>query len=242
MLQASWENAVLVIIPKWVADFGLWLNRLYYQQIFISVYGRRKQPPAWFDHRIDLYYHWPHNLFWLERGILPRKHMFDGCTVLDLFCGDGFYSRYFYSTITGHIDAIDKDPRAIAHAKRWHSHPRIHYATLDAVKEEFPRSRYDVIVWFEAIEHLSQADYKALVQRIKSAIGTTGVLVGSTTIVPEDQLGKCNWEHQNEFASISKLQEFLSRDFSEIQTEVTVYPVVGGWERCTAYFTVAKSR
>lgn len=232
----------MIRIPKWLADLGLWINRLHYKQLFRSVHGGRKPPPAWFDHRIDLYYHWPHNLFWLERGVLPRKHMFEDCIVLDLFCGDGFFSRYFYSTIAGHIDAIDKDPGAIAHAKRWHSHPKVNYVTADVREQSFPRSHYDVIVWSEGIEHLNEADYATIADRIKSAMGEKAVLVGSTPIVPVQQSCKRAWEHRNEFTSKSQLREFLSRDFSDVQILVTVYPVFGGGERKTAHFTLREPK
>lgn len=228
----------MIKIPKWLADLGLWVNRLYYKQLFEAMYKRKRKPPSWFDHRIDLYYHWPHNLFWLERGVFPRKYMFDGCLVLDLFCGDGFYSRYFYSTIAGNIDAIDKDPSAIEHAKRWHSHPRINYMVLDAVKEDFPRSPYDVIVWFEGLEHLDKEEYEAVIKRVKLAMEEKGVLIGSTTLVPMERIGKGNWEHKNEFADVEQLREFLSHDFEEIQIDITVYPVLGGGQRKTAYFTL----
>lgn len=230
------------VIPKWLADLGLKVNRLYYGQLFRSVYRRAKKSPSWFDHRIDLYYHWPENMFWLERGILPRKEMFEGCSVLDLFCGDGFFSRYFYSTIAGRIDAVDKDPSAIAHAKRWHSYPKINYRVLDAVKEDFPRDCYDVIVWFEAIEHLSEAEYGIVAERIKGALKDEGMLIGSTPIVSTEPGSEGHWQHQNEFTSIAQLREFLSRDFSQIQIDMTVYPVVGGGERRTAYFILRGSK
>lgn len=228
----------MIKIPKWLADFGLLINSLYYKQLLYSIYYGKKQQPTWFDHRIDLYYLWPYNLFWLERGVLPRKYMLEGCTVLDLFCGDGFYSHYFYSTIAGHIDAIDKDPSAIAHAKRWHSQPKINYVVLDAVKKNFPRSRYDVIVWFEGIEHLNAAAFAVIVKRIKAAMGITSVLVGSTPIISDKHQNKGNWEHQNEFTSIPQLRDFQLRDFADIQIEMTVYPILGGGQRRTAYFTL----
>jgi len=232
----------IIKIPKWLADTGLWINRVYYKQLFHSVYGSEERSPSWFGHRIDLYYLWPHNLFWLERGIFPRKHMFKGCTVLDLFCGDGFFSRYFYSTIANHIDAVDKDPKAIAHAKRWHSHPTINYIVLDAVKQDLPRSHYDVIVWFEGLEHLNEIEYKAVINKIKTAIARKGVVIGSTPLVPKELVGKGNWEHQNEFTEVKQLISFLERDFHHVQTHVTVYPVFGGGERCSAYFTLKEPK
>ena len=187
----------MIMLPKWLADLGLKIHRLYYRQLFHSVYGDANPSPSWFDHRIDLYYHWPHNLFWLERGILPRREMFKGCSHFDLFCGDGFFSRYFYSTIAGQIDAVDKDPSAIAHAKRWHSHPKINYRVLDALKQDSPRACYDVFVWFEAIEHLNEAEYAVVAERIKTALKDKGILIGSTPIVSAEHRTKRNWEHQN---------------------------------------------
>jgi SAM-dependent methyltransferase len=237
-----WKANHMKIIPRWLANFGLLLNRLYYRQLFRSTYRGKRQSPAWFDHRIDLYYHWPHNLFWLERGILPRKHMYRNCRVLDLFCGDGFYPRYFYSSIAGHIDAVDKDSSAIAHAKRWHSHPKIKYLVLDAVTQDLPGSSYDVIVWFEAIEHLNEAEYAAVVRRVKTAMKETGVLMGSTPVVPAEQQGAGNWEHKHEFSSAAQLREFLSLDFTGITIDVTVYPVLGGGDRETAYFTLREPK
>lgn len=231
----------MIRIPRWLADLGLKINRLYYKQLFESIY-QQEESPSWFDHRIDLYYHWPYNLFWLERGIFPRRHMFEGCVVLDLFCGDGFFSRYFYSTIAGHIDAIDKDPQAIAHARRWHSHPKINYVVADTVVEDLPRSHYDVIVWFEAIEHLSEAEYTAVINRIKSVTKGEGILIGSTPLVPVERLGKGNWEHQNEFTNVIQLWDFLSRDFTKVEIDVTVYPVLGSGQRRTAYFTLRQPK
>ena len=232
------ERITLIKIPKWLADLGLRINRLYYKQLLQGIYGEREQAPAWFDHRIDLYYHWPYNLFWLERGIFARRHMFERCVVLDLFCGDGFYSRYFYSTIAGSIDAIDKDPTAIEHAKYWHSHPKINYIVADVVKEDLPSSQYDVIVWFEGIEHLSESEYAIVIKRIKSVVREKGVLIGSTPLVSSERLGNGNWEHENEFTSVGQLQKFLCRDFLDVQIDVTIYSVLGGGQRRTAYFTI----
>ena len=226
------------MVPKWLADIGLAINRTYYRQLLVSQYYKKPQPPAWFDHRIDFFYLWPDNLFWLERGVVARRQMFPGCTVLDLFCGDGFYSRYFYSTIAQHIDAVDRDPSAVEHARKWHASDGIAYYHLNAVKEAFPASRYDVVVWCEGLEHLSSEDYASVAERIKSALGDEGVLVGSTPIVSQARRGMGNWEHQNEFTSTEDLHDFLSRDFQHVETFVTTYPQFGGGERRTAYFVL----
>jgi 2-polyprenyl-3-methyl-5-hydroxy-6-metoxy-1,4-benzoquinol methylase len=224
-------------IPAWLADIGLAINRLRYKQLLESNYLRRTAVPSWFDHRIDLYYQWPHNLFWLERGFFARRHMFEGCTVLDLFCGDGFYAKHFYASLAGRIDAVDKDPRAIAHARAIHSHPKIAYWQKDAINEGLPVGSYDIVAWFEAIEHLSEQECSVLMKRIKEAVGEKGILLGSTPLVAEGQKGKSNWEHQHEFETAKEVEALLSHHFSEVRTEVTVYPELEAGTRRTAYFS-----
>lgn len=224
------------MIPKCLADLGLHVNRLYYKQFLHDVYFR-DGAPSWFDHRIDLYYQWPNNLFWLERGILPRKYLFEGCKILDLFCGDGFYSRYFHSTIAGHIDALDKDPSAIEHAQRFHSHPKINYHTLDITHDELPLSHYDIVLWFEGIEHLTEEECGIIFGRIKNVIGDEGLLFGSTPIINEADKGKGNWEHKYEFTSCNQLLIFLNNYFKDVMVDTTIYPTLEGGQRKTAYFT-----
>ncbi|PIE31914.1 hypothetical protein CSA56_17000 [candidate division KSB3 bacterium] len=224
-------------IPKFFASIGFKIHRLYYQQIFQKIY-LNKHPPSWFDHRIDLYANWPHNLFWLERGIFARKYMFEGCSVLDLFCGDGFFSRYFYSTIASRIDAVDKDPSAIAHARRHHHHNLITFTVVNAVTEDFPQPHYDIIVWFEGIEHLHVAEYREVITRIQRSLSPRGTLIGSTPLIAKEQQGRGNWEHHHEFSSVEELTAFLSKDFGYVDVYTTIYPSLGGGNRHTAYFVL----
>lgn len=227
----------MIQIPSWLADVGLAINRLHYKQLLESIYLRGAAPPSWFDHRIDLHYQWPHNLFWLERGFFARRHMFEGCTVLDLFCGDGFYEKYFYASIAGRIDAVDKDSRAITHANSIHSDPKVTYWQKDAINDGFPHATYDVVTWFEGIEHLSESECMGLMMRIKDAVGDGGILVGSTPLVAQDQRGKGNWEHQHEFETVTEVQSLLENYFSDVRTEMTVYPELKAGTRRTAYFS-----
>jgi 2-polyprenyl-3-methyl-5-hydroxy-6-metoxy-1,4-benzoquinol methylase len=227
----------MIAIPAWLADLGLRVNRRYYQQLLDSIYIKSTGVPSWFDHRIDLYYQWPHNLFWLERGFFARRHMFHDCRVLDLFCGDGFYSKHFYASIARSIDAVDKDPKAIAHASRIHADARITFSQRNAIAEGFPKGEYDVIAWFEAIEHLSETECTTLMGHIKSAVGATGILVGSTPLVGEEKKGKGNWEHQNEFSNPKELEGKLKKHFVDVCIEVTEYPELNSAPRSTAYFS-----
>jgi SAM-dependent methyltransferase len=223
-------------VPKWLADLGLAVNRRYYKELYRSMYRGSKQHPSWFDHRIDLYYHWPNHVFWMERGILPLKRMFEGCRVLDLFCGDGFFSFHFYSSLAGRIDAIDKDPDAIAHAEKCYSHPRIRFQVVDAAADPFPGEAYDVIVWFEGLDHITREEYAVVISRVKRALDEKGVLAGSIGVVAEEKRGKVHWEHKNEFSSVEGLHSLLAQDFDRVRIQSTTYPDLSHGKRHVAYF------
>ena len=116
------------------------------------------------------------------------------------------------------------------------------YWHKDAIKDGFPHASYDVVAWFEGIEHLSETDCMMLLDRIKGALNPHGVLVGSTPLVAEAEKSKGNWEHQNEFSSTADLEKLLRKYFCDITTEVTVYPEMQGGSRSTAYFCAKNAR
>lgn len=177
--------------------------------------------PEWFDHRIDLY-RWPNHLnpHWVERGIYSKEVMFPGCEVLDIASGDGFYALYFYVAIGASIDCIDINSKAIRHAKKYHSHPNIRHFQLDAVKDDFPRTSYDVICFDGAIDHFSHAQLDIVLEKIKSALGNNGVLTGYQEIgyhPPDD-------EHPGCFPTVEQLIERFSPHFKFVGVLTTRTP------------------
>jgi SAM-dependent methyltransferase len=191
-------------------------------------------PPEWFDHRADLF-RWAELRvpFWVERGVFSREVMFQGCRVLDLCCGDGFYPYYFYSGTASHIDAVDRDPTALAHARKWHPHPRIHYVQLDLVADDPPGADYDVITWDGAIEHFSADEIRHVLRKCIKVLKTPeGVLNGYTIIAHES--GKSHPDHQHEFISAEELKKLLGEFFPFVGTLETVYT-----ERHNIYFRAA---
>jgi 2-polyprenyl-3-methyl-5-hydroxy-6-metoxy-1,4-benzoquinol methylase len=104
--------------------------------------------------------------------------------------------------------------------------------------QDFPRPEYDVIVWFEGIEHLHLSEYRAVITRIRQSLGHQGILIGSTPLVNKEQQGKGNWEHHHEFSSVGELTEFLTQDFAKVEIYTTLYPSLGGGKRHTAYFVL----
>jgi 2-polyprenyl-3-methyl-5-hydroxy-6-metoxy-1,4-benzoquinol methylase len=187
--------------------------------------------PEWFDHRADLY-RWAELRvpFWVERGVFSREVMFEGCRVLDLCCGDGFYPYHFYSGTASQIDAVDRDRTAITHARKWHAHPRIRYALLDLIADEFPGTEYDVITWDGAIEHFSAEEIRQVLRKCVKVLKTPhGVLNGYTIIARGS--GRSHPDHQHEFATAEELKALLRGFFPFVGTLETKYT-----ERHNLYF------
>jgi SAM-dependent methyltransferase len=195
----------------------------------------RRGHHSWFDHRLDES-DWPDRIFWVERGVLGRFHLPMGAKVLDLCCGDGYFADCFWSPSAGHVDAVDRDPDALSFARAVHSKPNVRYSRCDIVEGEWPGVDYDLICFFEAIEHLSEQDGKRVLERIKDALGPSGWLVGSTPAVDQASRGRGNDEHDNEFEGIDVLTEFLSQVFAEPRVFSSYHPA-----RTTLYFEVQKT-
>ena len=208
--------------------------RRYYSYDTQRLWGGADPPPEWFDHRADLYRFSELRVpFWVERGVFSREVMFQGCRVLDLCCGDGFYAYHFYSGSASHIDAVDLDPMAIAHARKWHSHPKIKYAQLNVANDMFPGAEYDVITWDAAIEHFQTDQIRTILGKCASALkDTTGVLCGYTIIARSSD--KSHPEHKHEFVSAAELKDLLLTSFPFVGTIQTEYA-----ERHNIYFRAA---
>ncbi|UCG46526.1 MAG: class I SAM-dependent methyltransferase, partial [Phycisphaerales bacterium] len=185
--------------------------------------------PVWFDHEID-YHLWPKNLFWIERGVFGRLVMSPGCKVLDLCCGDGYFSDIWFSTIAGHIDACDNDEDALRFAAQRHLNAKVAYHRVNILTQPLPSTDYDVVAWFEGIEHFSEQQIGQVLEKIRSSLASGGRLVGSTPLVTRQ--GRCgNRQHDREFDSQGDLEGVLKIVFGDVRTWATVYP-----GRTTCYF------
>lgn len=193
-------------------------------------------PPEWFDHRADLYL-WPElrRPLWVERGVFSREVMRPGCRVLDICCGDGFFPFAFYAGTAEHIDAVDRDETAIAHARKWHSLPNLTFHRADVVADPFPGTNYDVVCWDGAIEHFSAEQIRAILEKCAAVLSKPdGILCGYTMIERDD--GPSHPDHQHEFTSSKQLEAVIRSVFPHVGTIETVYP-----ERHNVYWRAAFS-
>ena len=107
-----------------------------------------------------------------------NKKQLDKMKILDLGCGGGLVSEGL-SKIGANVTGIDfvKDNINIARIHAQKSNLNIDYKTLDFENEKIS-SKFDIIVIFEVLEHLS--DWKSFVKKIQSNLKSNGVLIIST--------------------------------------------------------------
>ena len=160
------------IAKKWVASS--------HKRLFMAHWGLGT--PEWFDHSIDLYYQWPKTgiSFWVERGVFSSIAL-KGGNVLELCCGDGFNSKYFYSKLSKSITAVDFDQSAINTARNKNASINIKFIKAD-IRYEIPTGKFDNIIWDAAIEHFTESEIVSLMNNIKSRLSESGILSGYTIV------------------------------------------------------------
>ena len=172
--------------------------------------------PQFFNHQINLY-QWmyrPSAWNFTARGVYARERMFRGCKVLDLCCGDGSYSYLFFSDIAGAIDAVDRDPQALLHARKYYaSRPNIRYRRLDIVTDEFPRSDYDFVVWNTAICYFDIQDIHRILRKIADC-GTPGMYLYGNAPLTTGYV-----DHKTEFKDAAELQGLLMNYFTDVHVQ-----------------------
>jgi cyclopropane fatty-acyl-phospholipid synthase-like methyltransferase len=108
-----------------------------------------------------------------------------GCRLLDLCCGEGFYTHRFYSGRAGSIVALDNNPKAISRARRNFRAPNIEYICGD-IRTEMPQGPFDNISWDAGIEYFTHEEIAAIVASIKARLMPDGILNGYSVLAPQD--------------------------------------------------------
>ncbi len=179
--------------------------------------------PEWFDHYIDLYSSWgwdAGNAYWVERGCYNILAIKENANILELCCGDGFNSKYFYSSRARKIDSIDFDPAAIKHANKYNKKSNINFICSD-IRKDLPDNKYDNVIWDAAIEHFTESEIKDILKKIKNHLVENGMLSGYTIVAHETS--KYFSLHEYEFKSKEDLLEYLNPYFKNIMVFETIY-------------------
>jgi SAM-dependent methyltransferase len=193
--------------------------------------------PHFYDHRLGslLFSAGEEPGFGMFRGFLAAQIMRPADVVLDIGCGDGFFASRLFAPRVAHVDSIDIEPSAIAHASRYHAAPNVTYYVLDAVAAAFPRSRYDVIVWDGALGHFPPNVTRRMLSKIRASLTDGGVFVGS------ESLGEEGHDHLQFFDDVEALRGLLSGDFATVQVSQMDYVIPGGLLRHEGYWRCASS-
>ena len=201
------------------------LNR-YYLSLYRRQWELSDEEPHFFSQRIGFFKfafgdsgYGPYSFY---RGFFGSEVVQPDDHLLDIGCGDGFFTKRFLSTRCAKVDAVDIEPSAIESARLYNSAPNISYHLLDAVNEPFPSAQYDVIVWDGAIGHFANETTNLVLAKIQSALRTGGVFAGS------ESLGFEGSDHLQFFESLDDLYTLFKPYFKFIELRSVDYRIGQG--------------
>ena len=194
-----------------------------------------RRVPHFFDHRVGAFgfLDGGGTPFGYYRGYYAAELIRPADTLLDIGCGDGFFTRRFYAARCAQVDAIDVDASAIGHARRHNPAVNIAYAELDAVLDPFPRARYDVVVWDGALGHFSRDTARRVLEKVAAALDQDGAFVGS------ESLGAEGHDHLQFFDSLDEIGWLLAPHFTHVELRELDYELPGGVRRREAFWRCA---
>jgi len=196
------------------------LNR-YYFSLYRRQWELSDEEPHFFSQRIGFFKFAfgddPLGPYAFYRGFFGSEMVQPNDQLLDIGCGDGFFTKRFLSARCAKVDAVDIEPSAIECAQLFNSAPNITYHLLDAVNEPFPCEKYDVIVWDGALGHFAKETTDLVLAKIQAALKTNGVFVGS------ESLGFEGSDHLQFFHSPDDLHALFKPYFKFIELRAVDY-------------------
>jgi len=124
---------------------------------------------------------------WLDQALIAYEHLHryayattlvKGKRVLDLASGEGYGSKMM-SEVAASVIGVDIDDKAIEHAKSRYGSANLQFlkGSISAIPVTDDNS-FDVIVCFEAIEHIE--DHDQLLKEVKRLLKADGIFIVST--------------------------------------------------------------
>lgn len=168
-----------------------------------------------------------------KRGFLSADVIRDGDRLLDIGCGDGFFSKRFFGSRCSRVDGVDVEPAAIEAARRFNAAPNVRYYLIDAVAQPFPEPPYDVVVWDGALGHFAPEMTRTMFAKIVLALASDGAFVGS------ESLGREGSDHLQFFEAEDDLAKLLTPYFKHVQIKTSIYRLPDGYIRREAYWRCA---
>ena len=149
---------------------------------------------------------------------------FDDPVTIELCCGEGFNSRYFYAHECKYIYACDFDSAAIKEAKRKYFADNLEFAISDireGIPDEINGMSPTNIIWDTAIEHFTPQEINEIMEKIKSVLSPQkGILSGHTVCEIGEKMIE---QHEYEFKNMQDLRRFFLPYFKNVIVWETIY-------------------
>ena len=215
MIRAIGGRPVIKIINRCIRKVAGFTHFIQY----VIEWGS-KPVPGWFDHNISLYYSWhrTRDCHSWERGIFSLLAIQESANVLELCCGGGFNSYYFYSIRAGRVTALDFDAEAIGSARKNYKAKNLRYLIAD-VRNEIPGEVFDNIVLDASLEYFTETEITDLMKTIKSRLAPSGIVSGYSIV---QQVMGADWKLI--FREKDALLRFLQPHFANVRIFETKYP------------------
>ena len=185
---------------------------------------------------------------WVEDALVNYEHLHryafaaefvKGRRVLDLASGEG-YGTHMLSREAEQVVGIDIDPQSVEHATRRYSSDNVNFICGSIIDIPIEGQQvFDIIVCFEAIEHIKEHD--KLLCEVRRLLKEDGLFIVST---PNRATYLTNHQYINPFhvkeLSIDELRNLLGNYFKETRfLGQRVYAASNLWgisvEECTYY-------
>jgi len=147
--------------------------------------------------------HWARYLF--------AQQFAAGKNALDAACGSGYGSALLAATAAS-VVGVDVAPDAVEYARRRYGSEKAAFAQADCLALPFAPGQFDLIVAFEIIEHLQDAE--GFLRELKRVLAPAGLLLLSTPnrLYYTEDRGEVNPFHAREF-SYSEFAELMGKMF-----------------------------
>jgi len=219
----------------------LFLLGRYYRSSLLRDWGLRKEQPHFFSQRAGFFLAGfgqgnEKSLLPFLRGYYNMEILRPSDKVLDIGCGDGFFTKVFFAPCCATIDAIDIEKSAIDTANYYYADPKITFLEANAVTAPFRRNDYDVIIWDGALGHFDKDSSDIMLAKIAGSLRPDGLFTGSESIGTEGH------DHLQFFHSLEGLISLLQKHFKQVAVKSHRYPIAGGYIRTEAYWRCSQEK
>lgn len=136
--------------------------------------------------------------------------------ILDVGCGSGYGDNYLASSGARKVIGGDVSEEAIEYAVKHYPREGLHFLRLDGGRLPFGERYFDVVISFEAVEHMPR--YEDFFAECRRVLKDDGIFICSTpnkkTASPDSQKPRARY-HVREFYP-EELSSLLSRYFADI--------------------------